>query len=267
MSVRKHALQNRSSSLPGVAADSVAAPVGGGGGRKGDGAERFATERLTLKPPGILIMLITDIYLLRMEPALFIDGSTEATIIATGSDGEVSGTTFSSASADFTTAEIDAANVVVIAGSEALEVDTRDDANSLTVSKPRPSATAVAIQPTAGTSLSYEVLTFANAIQVAEAWVLGGLGIDPNDPIATVDTTAIIDTEPIEHLIALRVIADVYALAAARQPTDASLSSLATVYRGKADAARHRTVAWIDCDGDGIPEATRRIDVITFSRA
>jgi hypothetical protein len=68
-------------------------------------------------------------------------------------------------------------------------------------------------------------------------------------------------------LIALRTIAGAYDTAAALTPADAALAAQATRYRRLAQEERHRTIAYIDRDGDGIPDTTRRIDIVQFTRA
>lgn len=210
-------------------------------------------------------MLVDDIDLLRIEPRVFLDAAESATTLASATDGSVSGTTLSSVSSDFVSAGIDAGHVVVVNG-EAVEVDARTDANTLEVSRPRVDSTQPKIEPTTGSALVLDVFTFARLIEFEHGWVLGALGIDPAHPTTPLDETDIVDTAGVERLIALRVIAGAYERAAAATPSDLALAQQASHFRELARRAAHQTVAYVDLDGDGVPDATRRIAVVTLTR-
>lgn len=211
-------------------------------------------------------MFINDIDILRIEPRLFIDAAATATKLLSGSDGALSGTAFTSAGSNFATLDIGAGHVAVV-NSEALEVDSRTSATVLEVSRPRAASAEAKIPPAAGTGLTFSILTFERRILAEEAWVLGALGIDPAHPVDPLDELSIVDPGPVARLIALRVIAGAYEAAAAAAPADAALAAQRDASRRLAREERHRTVAYIDRDGDGIPDTTRRVDVIQFTRA
>lgn len=210
--------------------------------------------------------LIDDRDLLIREPSLFLDASSVGTSMLSATDGVLSGTTLTSASSDFVAQGIELGHVVVVSG-EALEVVSRTDANRLVVSKPRASTTDARIAPGDGSTLTLEVITFARLIGEVEAWVLGAFGIDASDPVTPLDETAILNPQEVEPLIALRAIARAFAVASALAPTDSSLSQRAVLYAGLAAEARRQAKAVIDLDGDGIADATRHLDVVSFSRS
>ncbi|MGI9014984.1 MAG: hypothetical protein ACR2GY_12145 [Phycisphaerales bacterium] len=211
-------------------------------------------------------MLINDVDLLRLDPSLFTAAASLATVLASGSDGAVAATALSSASSDFATLSIDDGHVIVIAGTPC-EVTQRTSATGLDVALPRSSDAGTAVGPGDGSALAFSVLSFERQIAQQEMWVLGALGIDADHPGTPLDETAIIDTEPVRSMIAHRVLASVYEAASAGDTADASLAQRAVLARRNATDAMSRTVAWLDIDGDGVPDATRRIDVVIFARA
>ena len=210
-------------------------------------------------------MLITDTTLLRLAPHVFSDASDLATILIDGTDGVVSGSQFTSAGSDFTINDIDTGNVIVIDGNP-VEIDARQSATQLDVSRARASDADALIPPGDGSTLTFSVPTFERQIAEQQAWVLGALGIDPSHPETGLDETSIIDTADVEILIALRAIAHLYEVAAARAPTDDALAMQAAQWRTIERTQRHGTVVYLDLDGDGVPDATRRVDVVEFAR-
>jgi len=210
-------------------------------------------------------MLITDTTILRLAPHVFIDAAALATILVDGSDGAVSGSGFTSAGSDFTVNDIDVGHVIIIDGSP-LEVDARTSATQLDVSRARASDGDALIPPGDGATLTFSVPTFERQIAEQEAWVLGAIGIDPNHPTTALDETSMIDARDLETLIALRTIAHLYEVAAARNPADTALALQASQWRTIERTQRHGTVVYLDLDGDGAPDATRRIDVVEFTR-
>jgi hypothetical protein len=211
-------------------------------------------------------MLINDIDILRIEPRAFIDCQSAATKLLSASDGALAGTALTSAGSNFVGTAIDNRHVVVING-EALEVDSRTSATALEVSRARAESADAKIPPAAGSGLAFSIVTFERRILEEEAWVLGALGIDPAHPADPHDDLSIVDPAPVHRLIGLRVIASAYEVAASLAPADAALKAMAEMYRRRAREERHRTIAYIDRDGDGIPDTTRRIDVVQFTRA
>lgn len=211
-------------------------------------------------------MLINDIHILRIEPRAFIDCQAAATKLLSGADGELTGSAFTSAGSNFVAADIGEGHVAVVNG-EALEVDSRTSGTALEVSRPRADSADAKIAPASGSGLAFTIVTFERRAADDESWVLGALGIDPAQPVDPLNELSLVDAAPVERLIALRVIAGAYDVASSQDPADAALAAQATLYRRLAREQRHRTVAYLDRDGDGVPDTTRRIDVVQFTRA
>ena len=213
------------------------------------------------------MLMIADRDLLVVEPTLFIDAAMVATTLLSTADGAVSGTVLTSAAADFESAGIGPGHVVrLIAFGSAAEIIERSDATSLEVSLPRADVDDDMIPPGDGEDLAISVPTFARIIAQAQHWALAALGLESEHPTQPLDESAIINPAPVRSLIALRTIMMAFEQAAALLPDDLSLEARADLYRRRAAAAARQVAALIDADGDGIPDATRRIDTIAFVR-
>jgi len=210
-------------------------------------------------------MLINDVSLLRLDPRVFLDAAGQADVIIDGADGVVSGTTLSSAGSDFAARGVDAGHVVVVSNVP-VEVEDRTGATTLSVSRPRADDAASLLPPPPGTGLSFSVRTFARLIALERAWALGALGLEPPAIDDEIDENAILDPAPIERLIAQRVVHRAYARAAAANPADPAIALAAAEHRRLAMLAAQQARAVLDLDGDGVPDATRRISVVTLTR-
>ena len=211
------------------------------------------------------MLLITDRDLLIMEPSVFISAGEIATRLASATDGVVAGTGLTSATSDFEASGVAANNVAVIAGTP-VEVVNRIQATQLDISLPRAAADDDKIAPGDGSSLAIEVLTFERLIQQVQQSILLDFGVDPTDPVRPLDELSLLNPQAVGSLIALRTIHHAFAAAAARNPTDQSLAARASLYARLASSALRQTSCVFDLDGDGRPDTTRRLDVVTLVR-
>lgn len=209
-------------------------------------------------------MLTTDLDLLRLEPRVFLDCADEATVLLSTTDGATTGTALTSTSADFDQHDIDDGSVVIV-GSEALEVISRTSTTELEVSRPRSSDEDEQVEPSSGSGLTVEVRTFMRHIARIETQMLRTVGIDPDHPEQPLDEADILNPEALVHAVAVSTIARAYTLAAARNPADDSLEALRAHYARLTEIAFHETRVQIDLDGDGVADATRALDVVTFT--
>ena len=112
--------------------------------------------------------------LLGVEPRVFLDGGFPSQQLIAGGDGNLSGTTFTSATSDFQSAGLGAGMVLTTytasaAEGNALEIVSVDSATSLTVSVLRADAESAAVAPPAGTGLNFHVRTFSPQIRGTSA--------------------------------------------------------------------------------------------------
>jgi hypothetical protein len=209
--------------------------------------------------------IILDRDLLVLDARVFVDAPDAATIRVSGADGAISGTTLTSAGSDFAAAEVESGHVIVVAGA-ALEVVNRLSPTSLTVSRPRASADDPLVPPAPGSGLTFSVVSFESAADEARAWLLSSLGIDSGDPEAPLDEDYVLNLGDFASLEALRVIQQAYALAAAGDPADLSLADRAAHFARRLAEQKALASAVIDRDGDGSPDAARRLDIVHMRR-
>ncbi len=208
--------------------------------------------------------------LLLLEPRLFDQGPFRAQRRAAGSDGLLSGTTFTSASADFLSTGLEAGMVLLLylgttGEPEGYEVLAVPDAHSLTLSVPRASADAPAQAPVLGAGPhSWAVLSFAPQIAAASA--------DLAERLATMGETAGLEPADFAASDQLRALA--------------AVATASAIYRALADQAGPADPRWVkadhydaqlaqrlprlrlvqDADGDGRPERTRTLSHVTLRR-
>jgi len=213
-------------------------------------------------------MFIRDRDLLLHEPSLFRDVGWVGQRLVKGSAG-IAGTllTFVSQDVQLDLANIDVGHVATIGG-VSYEVVDRVSATELTVSRARASE-ADEVQPPAPVTFdTCMISTFRPQIGLVHAQVLRTLGIEPGAAAALGKVTESSITNPaafkeIEALGALHLI---YSAAASLTGAGSVADQRAALYRERFGAARWRAVALVDTDGDGKPDASRRMNVVQFVR-
>jgi hypothetical protein len=177
---------------------------------------------------------------------------------------------------DFAAAAVGAGFVAVVDGT-AYEILARLSANSVALSRPRPAAADPTLPPTPAADKPVEVWTFRPQLALAHSAILRMLGIDDADPVVPGRVTEDDITNPsslriVEALLALQLIYDAtVSIITPPPPTKAGWShpiwSRAQSYRERFEQERQRASARIDLDGDGLPDSTRRLNVIQLRRA
>lgn len=214
-------------------------------------------------------MFISDRDLLLLEPNLFRDASWAGQLLVSGT-GDVSGTTLtlSTYDVDFDGARVDAGYVVLVDGTP-YEVIAKLTATTATISRLREDTGDSALTPSPVTSKPVSVMTFRPQASIAHAQVLRMLGIEPAD---SGESGAIIDsdiTNPgdlvlVESFAALHMI--FAAVSSLSSPTSPLVERM-EMYRQRFATERQRAAALIDTNGDGIADATRRLNVVHLTRS
>lgn len=213
-------------------------------------------------------MFTTDRDLLVLEPGLFRDVGWVAQRLTKGT-GTISGNTLTITGADVS---LDAAGLtaghVATVGGTSYEVIARQSSTALTISRPRASTTDAIQPPSPANGVDTLVTTFAPQIAMVERQVLRMAGIEPEDSTPGIVTaSAITNPGALTMLIGLGTLHVLYAAAGASSGANGWLADRAAMYRERFSAARQNARVLIDLDGDGIPDATRRLNVVQFIRA
>jgi len=208
----------------------------------------------------------TDRDLLALEPTLFNDVAFPSQKRLEVTDGIASGSTLTSATANFITAQIEAGDVVLIANVPC-EVIARVDANTLTVSKLRRSFAGDAIPPGNGSSLTVIHRTFEPQAKFVHDDLLRLLGIDP-DGAGTITEDAIVSLSVMRDLEALKTVAHVYesAVALGAEENNEVFTAKAVQFRQRYRLACRQSVVHLDLNGDGESDAWRDMSLIELLR-
>ncbi len=209
----------------------------------------------------------TDRDLLALEPGLFHDVPLAGQTRVSVADGVVSGTTLTSATADFEAAQVDASDVVLV-GDVACEVIARVNATTLTISLLRGQAGDDPIGPGNGSSLAVVHRTFEPQARAAHDELLRMLGIDA-DGHSSITEDAIVSLSVMRELEALATIVHLYEMAAGGEDENdrdrfrAKWNDSRLRYRRALRGAR----VFLDLDGDGVADTVRDLGVITLMRS
>lgn len=207
----------------------------------------------------------TDRDLLLYEPTLFNDLPWVSQQRLSVTDGEVTGTTLTSAQADFELAQIDTGSVLLV-GSVPVEVIARADSITLTVSLLRGRMTDNAIPPGDVSSASLVGRTFAPQAALVCASLLRMLGLNADDPDQPLDADAVVSLSLMARLESLGTLERVFSSAAALTGDNDALLFKAAEYRRRLMEAAARCPVQIDTTGDGLPDEKRYLGMSRLTR-
>ncbi|MBI5723192.1 MAG: hypothetical protein HZA50_04480 [Planctomycetes bacterium] len=208
--------------------------------------------------------------ILATEPVVFLTSAFAGQKVAAGGDGVISGTSFSSVSADFTQARVEAGMVLCVYSTipsegAAYEILSVDSAAGLTVSVLRADESAAAIAPPAGTALKYQVLTYQPQIaalcaQLAEKLrtIVESSGINSAD---------FADSAQLRQAAVCGTLAKIFAARAENSmPGDPNWIKSGH-YAEQFAAMRLQLRLAVDADGDGLAEQTRSLGNVSLRRS
>lgn len=218
-------------------------------------------------------MFASDRDLLILEPNLFRDlaWAGQRLVSATGSiaAGVLTITDYDN---DLEAAAVGPGHVAVVDGAS-YEILERLSPTAAAISRPRPSAQGPAIPPVPVTNRAVVISTFAPQLAHAHRIILRMLGIEPDAPPQPGQVTEADITNPSALTLAecLHALSTVYhAASTGLEPGVGPAFSIwqrAQSYRQRFEHERQRAAARIDLNGDGLPDATRRLNVIQLLRA
>lgn len=206
----------------------------------------------------------TDRDLLAIEPNVLRDVAWVGQRLVKGT-GDVAGTTLTLVTFDhgFLSAGVGAGAVVLIAG-VAHEVLSVIDQTHAEVSKVRGRVDDPAIPGEPGVGLEIVVATLRPQIEIVHREVLRLAGIGVGGTPVEADIT---NGESLVLLEAYGALHLAYAAAGALSGADSHLAARAAMYSALVGRERARARVEVDLNGDGAPDATRRLNIIRPLRA
>lgn len=209
-------------------------------------------------------MFAHDRDLLAIEPNLFNEVSWVGQRLVRGtgdlSDGVLTLTSFDR---DFGVAGVGEGHVVII-NNVAYEIVEVVSGTEVAVSRVRASVGGAAISPPDATGASVEVRTFGPQVGMTHDLVLRLLGLEGvGDAVpGSLGESAVVNGAALARVEALGALHLVYAAAGSLSGPGSAMWERGEMYRRRFAAERQTAAARVDTDGDGVADATRRMNVL-----
>jgi len=208
-----------------------------------------------------MIGFSNDADILKYEPMLFGELHLPWQVLAAGTDGTLSGTTFSAAGADFVSAQVLAGGVVYMRSGDGsldgvYEIVSVDSATELTVSVIRSDSDDDPIAPPAGDDISYRISTFGPQASEAAFQLTEYFGIRPGNPASDIDVENVLDTQALRRASVFAVISSIYAMLAGKSK-DENFWNKSLYYQRLFERARERCRFSVDAGSDGLADVTK----------
>jgi hypothetical protein len=208
-----------------------------------------------------MIGFSNDADILKYEPMLFGELHLPWQVLAAGTDGTLSGTTFSAAGADFVIAQVLAGGVVYMRSGDGsldgvYEIVSVDSATELTVSVVRSDSDDDPISPPASDDISYRISTFGPQASEAAFQLTEYFGIRPGNPASDIDVENVLDTQALRRASVFAVISSIYAMLAGKSK-DEDFWNKSLYYQRLFERARERCRFSVDAGSDGLADVTK----------
>lgn len=202
-----------------------------------------------------------DADILKYEPILFGELHLPGQILASGTGGALSGTTFTATGADFISAQVSADGVIYLQSANGslegtFEIISVDSATQLIVSILRADSGDDAIAPPAATDITYRVSTLAPQATEVGFQLTEYFGIKPGNPASDTGVEDILGKDVLRLASVFGVISSVYAMLASKSQ-DENFWKKSLHYQGLFEKARQRCRLSIDAGSDGVADITR----------
>ncbi len=210
-----------------------------------------------------MVTFSSDADILKYEPVLFGELHLPGQVLASGTGGMLSGTTFTAGGADFASARVCAGGVVYLRSAEgnldgAYEIVSVDSATQLTVSVVRADSDDEAAPPPAGSinDISYRISTLGPQAAEAGFQLTEHFGIRPGNPQSEYEPQDILDMNVLRRTSVFAVISAVYAMLASRAD-DENFWKKSLHYQKLFEKATGRCRLSMDAGSDGVADVTR----------
>jgi hypothetical protein len=208
-----------------------------------------------------MVKFSSDVDILKYEPILFGELHLSSQVLAAGTGGTVSGTSFTASGADFVNAKVEAGQVIYLQSAEgsldgAYEIVSVDSATELTVSVVRTDCEDEPVAPPEATDVAYRISTFEMQSGEVGLQLTEYFGIRPGDPASDYDVEDVLDASVLKSASVFGVIAIVYATLASKAD-DENFWKKSLYYRRLFEKERERCRLSIDVDSDGVADITK----------
>jgi len=202
-----------------------------------------------------------DADILKYEPILFGELHLPGQVLAAGTGGTLSGTTFTASGGDFVSASVLCGGVVYLQSAEgvlegAYEIVSVDSATQLTISVVRADSNDAPIAPPAANDISYRISTFGPQASEVGFQLTEYFGIGPGNPASDYDADDVLDASVLKRASVFAVIASVYAMLASKAE-DENFWKKSLHYQRLFEKARERCRLSIDVGSDGLADVTK----------
>jgi hypothetical protein len=208
-----------------------------------------------------MISFSHDVDILKYEPILFGELHLPWQVLAAGTGGTLSGTTFTASGADFTAAQVSAGGVAYLQAPDgsldgAYEIVSVDSATQLSISVVRSDSSEAAVAPASASDISYRISTFGPQTNEVGFQLTEYFGISPGNPASEIDIEDILDTSVLRLASVFGVVSNVYAMLASKA-RDENFWSKSLYYQKLSAKARGRCRLSIDGGSDGLADVTK----------
>lgn len=202
-----------------------------------------------------------DADILKYEPILFGELHLPWQVLAAGTEGTLSGTTFTAADADFINAQVAAGGVIYMESEDgaldgAYEIVAVDSATQLTVSVLRSDTETDAVAPPPASEISYRISTFAPQTNEVGFRLTEHFGIKPGNPVSDIKVEDILEPNVLRQVSVFAVISSIYAMLAGKAE-DENFWKKSLHYQKLFAGAKERCRLAIDIDSDGLAETVK----------
>jgi hypothetical protein len=202
-----------------------------------------------------------DVDLVKFEPGLFAEANFGGQVLGKGTNGIISGTSFSAAGGDFINRGVTAGGVIFLQSLDgsinaAYEITAVDSATQLTISVVRGDAEMAPIAVGTASGLIYRIMTFMPQAAEALYEITSWFGLRPGMAQATYGVEDISDATPLHLLSAYRVLAMVFGTLGGTEDEKKTYTQKEAFYMKLYKEARGRARITLDAEHDGVTEET-----------
>ena len=208
-----------------------------------------------------MVSFSNDADILKYEPVLFGELHLPWQVLAAGTAGTLSGSTFTAGGADFASAQVSAGGVVYLRSADGLldgayEIISVDSATQLSVSVIRPYSEAAAVAPPPVDDIAYRISTFGPQANEAAFQLTEYFGISQGNPASEIEVEDILDASVLKQASVFAVISSVYAMLASKAK-DENFWKKSLHYQKLFARAKGRCRLSIDAGSDGSVDITK----------